>query len=176
MQFKFAVLDAFVSTAMAATCHLQNLSGLSVVAAVVSGGKTRWDLFTVDSGAVHTNDVAWFSNDQPNGNEVFTAAVGSVDNLFKFHRKNAQSIGVSGNTAGSRLLASDDIATFNVACSDCNDLASGNDLAGENCRIELTDGTNPLDLCVVFSGNAVVELQPCDDNNQNQNIAFFSHD
>ncbi|KAJ7813160.1 hypothetical protein B0H14DRAFT_3879389 [Mycena olivaceomarginata] len=134
MQFTFAILAAFVSAAVAApatkrqnSCPLQNLGGLSVTASADSSGKTRWDVFTVSSGLIQQGDLAWFNNDQPNGNEVFTAAVGSQPNLFTFQRKGAQPIGVDGTT----LLASDSAATFKVSCGGCNAFASGNDLC---CR------------------------------------------
>ncbi|KAJ7813162.1 hypothetical protein B0H14DRAFT_2605278 [Mycena olivaceomarginata] len=88
-----------------------DLGGLSVTASADSSGKTRWDLFTVSSGLIQQGDLAWFNNDQPNGNEVFTAAVGSQPNLFTFQRKGAQPIGVDGTT----LLASNSAATVSTS-------------------------------------------------------------
>ncbi|KAJ7105121.1 hypothetical protein C8R43DRAFT_1046936 [Mycena crocata] len=163
---KFAILVAFVSAAAAAptankrqnSCPLQNLSGLSVTASADPDGKTRWDVFTIASELIQQGDLAWFDNDQPNGNEVFTATVGSQPNLFTFQRKDAQQIGVSG----SKLLASTEPATFKVSCSGCNSFASGNDLAANGCTIELTDGTNGVGQCVTFAAaNSVVQLSQC---------------
>ncbi|KAJ7132327.1 hypothetical protein C8R44DRAFT_731018 [Mycena epipterygia] len=178
MQFTFAILAAFVSAAVAApaakrqnSCPLQNLGGLSITASADTSGKTRWDVFTISSELIQQGDVAWFNNDQPNGNEVFTATVGSQPNLFTFQRKGAQPIGVSGST----LLASDSASTFKVSCSGCNSFASGNDLAGDGCTIELTDGTNGVGQCVTFAAaNSVVQLQQCDAGSPAQTVGIFS--
>ncbi|KAJ7708809.1 hypothetical protein B0H17DRAFT_1030920 [Mycena rosella] len=148
MQLTLALLAVFVAAAAAAptkrqnTCPLQNLGGLTVVASADPNGKTRWDVFTISSELIQQGDVAWFSNNQPNGNEVFTAQVGSQPDLFTFQRKGAQSIGTSGTTAGSKLLAATTASTFKVTCSGgCNAFATGNDLAANGCTMELTDGT-----------------------------------
>ncbi|KAJ7495140.1 hypothetical protein FB451DRAFT_1387204 [Mycena latifolia] len=179
MQFKFAILAAFVSAAVATTCQLQNLGALTVVAASQSGGQTRWDRFTVDSGAVHKGDIGWFVNNQPNGNEIFTAETfGRRTDLFIFRLSSTHNeIGVSGTGAGSRLLESpsgNSIGIFKVDCGTCFPSPMGNDLAADNCKFELTDGLNDLNQCVVFSSDAVVELQPCNDSNPAQNLAIFS--
>ncbi|KAJ7460828.1 hypothetical protein FB451DRAFT_1270438 [Mycena latifolia] len=178
MQFTFALLAAFVAAAVAApaskrqnTCPLQNLSGLSITASADPNGKTRWDVFTISSELIQQGDVAWFVNDQPNGNEVFTATVGSQPNLFTFQRRGAQSIGTDGPT----LLASDTAATFKVSCGGCNSFASGNDLVGDGCTIELTDGTNGIGQCVTFAAaNSVVQLSQCEAGSPAQNIGIFS--
>ncbi|KAJ7355794.1 hypothetical protein DFH08DRAFT_508566 [Mycena albidolilacea] len=178
MQFTFVILAAFVSAAVAApatkrqnSCPLQNLGGLSVTASADSSGKTRWDVFTVSSGLIQQGDLAWFNNDQPNGNEVFTAAVGSQPNLFTFQRKGAQPIGVDGTT----LLASNSAATFKISCGGCNAFASGNDLAADGCTFEFTDGTNGVGQCITFeAANSVVQLQQCEAGNPGQNFGIFS--
>ncbi|KAJ7306792.1 hypothetical protein DFH08DRAFT_944782 [Mycena albidolilacea] len=174
MQFKFAILAALVSAAMAETCLLQKLAGLTVVTA--SNTKTRWDVFTKQSGAINAGDVGWFTDNQANQNEVFQAQVAQSSNLFKFNRRGGQSIGVTGFEAGARLTASQNIATFNVACSSCNDFATGNELVGDNCSIELVNSNTGegLNLCVVFTPDDVVEVQPCDNSNAAQNVVIFS--
>ncbi|KAJ7780201.1 hypothetical protein DFH07DRAFT_794147 [Mycena maculata] len=179
MQFAFALLSVFVSTVVAAPalrrqniCPLQNFSGLTITASADPSGKTRWDVFTINSELIQEGDVAWFSDDQPNGNEIFTAAVGSQPDLFTFQRQGAQLISVSGST----LLASGPPATFQVACSGgCNSFASGNDLVGDGCTIELTDGTNGLGQCVTFAAaNSVVQLETCQPGSPAQQIGIFS--
>ncbi|KAJ7161953.1 hypothetical protein C8R43DRAFT_947445 [Mycena crocata] len=140
----------------------------------------------------HAGQKRHFSNDQPNGNEVFTAAVGSAENLTiqvppqeravdrcvwrhrrlqaarerRYHHPTCRSFPTSYCVVKVDTISG--FLQFNVACSDYNDLA------GENCKIQLTDGTNPLNLYVVFSGDAVVELQPCDDNSQ-KHVRSFVH-
>ncbi|KAF7289422.1 hypothetical protein HMN09_01335800 [Mycena chlorophos] len=155
------VLAALASLAAAAPskwskrqqdCPLQDLSGLSVVASADPTGKTRWDVFTVSSGLIQQGDVAWFVNDQPNGNEL---------------------IGVSG----SELLASDTAAEFQVVCGGgCNAFASGNDLAGNGCTFQLTDGSgNGTGQCMTFeAANSVAQLQDCEDGNAGQSFGIFS--
>ncbi|KAJ7173710.1 hypothetical protein C8R46DRAFT_1083737 [Mycena filopes] len=182
MQFTFAILAAFVSAAVAApasqkrqnACPLQNLSGLSVTASADPNGKTRWDVFTVSSELIEQGDLAWFVNDQPNGNEVFTATAGSQPGFFAFQRQGAQEIGASGTGAGSKLLAASSPATFKVTCSGCNAFASGNDLAANGCTMELTDGTNGLGQCITFAAaNSVVQVEACD-GSAGQNFGIFS--
>ncbi|KAJ6581004.1 hypothetical protein B0H19DRAFT_1113242 [Mycena capillaripes] len=178
MQFTFAILAAFVSTAVAApaikrqnSCPLQNLGGLSVTASADPKGKTRWDVFTISSGLIQQGDLAWFVNGQPNGNEVFTATVGSQPNLFTFALKGAQPIGVSGTT----LLASNTPSTFKVSCGACDAFASGNDLAANGCTFELTDGSNGVGQCITFeAANSVVQLQQCQSGSPGQNFGIFS--
>ncbi|KAJ6561065.1 hypothetical protein DFH09DRAFT_1316188 [Mycena vulgaris] len=178
MQFTLAFLAAFVSAAAAApatkrqnSCPLQNLGGLSVTASADPNGKTRWDVFTISSELIQQGDLAWFVNDQPNGNEVFTAAVGSQPNLFTFQRQGAQPIGVSGST----LLASNAASTFKVSCSGCNAFASGNDLAADGCTFELTDGTNGNGQCITFAAaNSVVQLDDCVAGSPAQTFGIFS--
>ncbi|KAF8166650.1 hypothetical protein K438DRAFT_1984191 [Mycena galopus ATCC 62051] len=178
MQFTFAILAAFVSAAVTApatkrqsACPLQNLSGFTVTASADSSGKTRWDLFTTSSGLIQQGDLAWFARDQPNGNEVFTAAVGSQPNLFTFQRQGGESIGVSG----SDLLASQTPATFKVSCGGgCDSFASGNQLAGDGCTIELTDSTSGVGQCITFeAANSVVQLQSCESGNPGQSFGIF---
>ncbi|KAJ6606872.1 hypothetical protein B0H10DRAFT_2439922 [Mycena sp. CBHHK59/15] len=103
MQLSLAILAVFVSAAAAAPivkrqnfCPLQYLGGLSVTAS--ADGKTRWDVFTVSSELIQVGDVAWFENDQPNRNEVFTATAGSAPGLFTFQSQGAQQIGVVGSS------------------------------------------------------------------------------
>ncbi|KAK7050264.1 hypothetical protein R3P38DRAFT_2503557 [Favolaschia claudopus] len=178
MLFSFALLTALTSVASAApaskrqdTCSLQNLKGLTVTASADNSGKTRWDLFTTSSGLIQQGDLAWLSHGQPNGNEVFTAEVGSQPNLFTFHRQNAQAIGVSG----SKLLASDTAAVFKVSCNTCNDFASGNQIAANECTFELTDGANGTGECITFEANrSVVQLQDCESGNAGQQMGIFS--
>ncbi|KAJ7121613.1 hypothetical protein C8R44DRAFT_877001 [Mycena epipterygia] len=175
MQFKFAILAALVSAAAAVeVCPLDQLAGLTVVAEDQSGLQTRWDVFTVQSGAVQVGDVGWFVNNQPNGNEIFKAQAAGPAGHFTFTRRNAQDIGVSGSGSGSKLLASTSTATFNVVCGSCFP-ATGNGIAGENCGIQLVNGDGSLsNLCVNFQSDAVARLLTCDDNNPNQNMFIFS--
>ncbi|KAJ7132319.1 hypothetical protein C8R44DRAFT_731010 [Mycena epipterygia] len=57
--------------------------------------------------------------------------------------------------------ARDTAVTFKIECGTCNGFASGNGLAGDNCSIELTDGTNGSQ-CVTFAVvNSIVQLQQC---------------
>ncbi|KAK7059871.1 hypothetical protein R3P38DRAFT_3384499 [Favolaschia claudopus] len=178
MLVSFALLATLATAASAApaskrqnTCALQNLGGLSVTASADSSGKTRWDVFTISSGLIQQGDLAWFTDGQPNGNEVFTAAVGSQPNLFTFHRRNAQAIGVSG----SKLLASDTPAVFKVSCGSCDDFASGNQLAANECTFELTDGSNGIGECITFEASgSVVQLQDCEAGNAGQQMGIFS--
>ncbi|KAJ7486414.1 hypothetical protein B0H11DRAFT_1996744 [Mycena galericulata] len=178
MQFTFAILAAFVSAAVAApalkrqnTCPLQNLSGLTITASADPNGKTRWDMFTISEELIQQGDIAWFADDQPNGNEVFTAATAGSPNLFNFQRQNAQPVGVSGST----LLASDTAATFLVSCGECDAFASGNSLAASGCTIELTDGENGVGQCVTFAAaNSVVQLQDCTPGSLSQQIGIFA--
>nr|GAT56591.1 predicted protein [Mycena chlorophos] len=183
MQLQLLVSAALISLVSAAPakwskrqgdCPLQNLSGLSVVASADPTGKTRWDMFTISSGLIHQGDIAWFVNDQPNGNEVFTAtATSSGSNFYNFQRLQAQPIGVSG----SALLASDTAAEFEVTCSSgCNAFASGNDLAGNGCTFQLTDGAgNGTGQCMTFeAANSVAQLQDCEDGNPGQSFGIFS--
>ncbi|KAJ7065339.1 hypothetical protein C8F01DRAFT_1125291 [Mycena amicta] len=183
MQFTgtFVLLASFVSAVTAApsaskrqsVCPLQNLSDLSVVASADSSGKTRWDVFTVSSQLIQQGDLAWFENNQPNGNEVFTAAVGAQPNLFTFQQRGGKVIGVSG----SELLASDTAATFKVECSGCNSFASGNDLAANGCTFEMTDptGSNGIGECITFeAANSVVQLEQCQPGSLGQTFAIFS--
>ncbi|KAJ6544265.1 hypothetical protein B0H19DRAFT_1238746 [Mycena capillaripes] len=174
MQSKFAILAAFVAAAAAAVCPLDQLGGLTVVTNSVSPLQTRWDVFTVNSGAVNVGDVGWFRNNQPNGNEVFKAQAVGTSGHFTFTRRGGQDIGVSGTTAGSRLIASTTTATFNVNCGSCFQ-ASGNAVAAENCGIQLVNGDGTLsNLCVNFQSDAVARLLECNDSNSNQNILIFS--
>ncbi|KAJ7035576.1 hypothetical protein C8F04DRAFT_1258784 [Mycena alexandri] len=183
MKFTFAILAAVVSAAVAAptthkrqaTCPLQNLSGLTVTASADPSGKTRWDVLTADSGIIQAGDVAWFSRNQPNGNEVFTAAVGSQPDLFTFQRRDAQEIGASGTGAGSKLLASASPATFQVTCSQCDAFATGNDLAASGCTMQLVDDSgNGLGQCIAFAAaNSAVQMDPCD-GSAGQTFGIFS--
>ncbi|KAJ7035573.1 hypothetical protein C8F04DRAFT_1097724 [Mycena alexandri] len=183
MKFTFALLAAIVSAAVAApathkrqnTCPLQNLSGLTVTASADPSGKTRWDVFTTSSELIQTGDLAWFVNNQPNGNEVFTATVGSQPDLFTFQRKDAQEIGASGTGAGSKLLAASSPATFQVTCSQCDAFASGNDLAANGCTMQLVDDSgNGLGQCIAFAAaNSVVQVEACD-GSAGQSFGIFS--
>ncbi|KAJ7777425.1 hypothetical protein B0H16DRAFT_1301527 [Mycena metata] len=176
MKFTFALLAAFVSAAVAApathkrqnTCPLQNLSGLTVSASADPSGKTRWDLFTTSSELIQTGDLAWFPNDQPNGNEVFTATVGSQPDLFTFQRKAAQEIGASGTGAGSKLLAASSPAT-------CDAFASGSELAANGCTMQLVDDSgNGLGQCITFvAAHSVVQVEACD-GSAGQSFGIFS--
>ncbi|KAJ6606877.1 hypothetical protein B0H10DRAFT_1956778 [Mycena sp. CBHHK59/15] len=178
MQLSLAILAVFVSAAAAAPtvkrqnfCPLQNLGSLSVTASADPNGKTRWDVFTVSSELIQVGDVAWFENNQPNGNEVFTATAGSAPGLFTFQRQGAQQIGV----VGSSLAASNTPTTFLVSCSGCDAFASGNDLAANGCSMEETDGTNGTGQCVTFAAaNSVVSLQACSPGSPAQNFGIFS--
>ncbi|KAF7320694.1 hypothetical protein HMN09_00154800 [Mycena chlorophos] len=154
------------------TCPLQNLSELTVTAP--NQGKVRWDMFTVSGGDVNAGDLVWFNNNQPNGNEVFTATVGSQPNFFLFTRAGGQSVGVSGTTAGSKLLASPSAATFQVTCQTCDGFATGNTQAAAGCVFELTDGTSPQGQCITFAGEDVVTLNNCD-GDPSQSMDIFSH-
>ncbi|KAJ7035577.1 hypothetical protein C8F04DRAFT_1097735 [Mycena alexandri] len=174
MKFTFPLLAAFVSAAVAApaahkrqtTCPLQTLGGLSVTANADPNGKTRWDVFAdpSPSGLVQVGDLGWFVTNNPNGNEVFTATVGSQPDLFTFQHRNAQEIGVSGTGPGSTLLASGSPATFQVTCSQCNAFATGNDLAAAGCTMQLVDDSgNGLGQCVSFAAaESAVAMDPCD--------------
>ncbi|KAJ7879063.1 hypothetical protein B0H14DRAFT_2341743 [Mycena olivaceomarginata] len=178
MQFTFAILAAFVSATVAApttkrqnSCPLQNLGGLSVTASADSSGKTRWDVFTISSRLIQQGDLACFTNDQPNGNEVFTAAVGSQPNLFTFQRK-APSRSHMYHLRHTPLIRS---IQFKVSCGGCNAFASGNDLAADGCTFEFTDGTNGVGQCITFeAANSVVQLQQCEAGNPGQNFGIFS--
>ncbi|KAJ7825424.1 hypothetical protein B0H14DRAFT_3468609 [Mycena olivaceomarginata] len=163
MQFTFAILAAFVSAAVAApatkrqnSCPLQSAPWRAFRHRFCRFQRQdALGLFTVSSGLIQQGDLAWFNNDQPNGNEVFTAAVGSQPNLFTFQRKGAQPIGVDGTT----LLASNSAATFKVSCGACNAFASGNDLAADGCTFDL-----PM----------APTLQQCEAGNPGQNFGIFS--
>ncbi|KAJ7121615.1 hypothetical protein C8R44DRAFT_877003 [Mycena epipterygia] len=65
---------------------------------------------------------------------------------------------------------------FNVACGSRNDFATGKELAGDNCSIELANSITGegFNLCVNFQSDAVTQLLTCNDNNANQDMTIFS--
>ncbi|KAF7346926.1 hypothetical protein MVEN_01445000 [Mycena venus] len=178
MHVTFAIFAAVLSVASAApatmkrqnNCPLQNFAGITITAP--GSGKVRWDVSTDSNGLVQPGDLQWFNRDQPNDSETFVASVGSQPNLFTFELRGAQPIGLSG----TELLASNSPATLKVTCNGgCNDFASGNDLVGDVCTFEQTDGTNGLGQCITFEAeNTVVQLQPCQAGNPGQNFGIFS--
>jgi acyl-CoA synthetase (AMP-forming)/AMP-acid ligase II len=177
MQFAFALLAAFVSAAVAAptnkrqaSCQLDRISALTVVAAADPNGKTRWDVFASSSELVQEGDLGWFVKDEPDQNEIFTAKPGPQSDLFTF-QTNGVAIGVSG----SELHPNGTAATFKVSCGRCNDFATSNDLAADGCTFELTDGTDGVGQCMTFeAANSVVQLQGCQSGSLGQTFEIFS--
>ncbi|KAJ7289223.1 hypothetical protein C8J57DRAFT_1627790 [Mycena rebaudengoi] len=168
MQFKFAILAAFVSAAVAEICNLPGT--FTIVTNAQSPLTTRWDVFTKQSGAVQVGGVGWFNNNQPNANEKFTSFAAGSPGRVTFARSGGQNIGVSGNI----LLASTGAAVFDVVCGSCFGTSGAGQVVGENCSIQLVNNNIPTGLCVNYQSDSVARVLRCDDNNTNQNIFIFS--